>query len=390
QAFLGLLNFYHAFLPHKAAVAEPLHRLLDKNRPWAWGRQHAKAFQDIKGLLMSNSVLAHFDETLPLVLACDASPYGVGAVLGHRLPDGTEVPIAYYSRTLSSAERNYAQIDKEGLAVVAGVKTFHDYIYGRPFTLYTDHKPLLGELSTHKGCLLWGNRVVIPKPLQDQVLRALHEAHPGIVRMKALARSYVWWPGLDAEIEAWVKRCLTCQVSRPDPPRGPVQPWESTKNPWSRLHMDFAGPFHGRTLLILVDSYSKWLEVVQMPSPSSQATIMALRAIFATHGLPETIVTDNGTAFTSAVFQDFLARNLIRHIRSAPFHPATNGQAERMVRTAKEALNRLGPSDWPKDLACFLMAYRTTPTASTGRSPAELLMGRRITTLLDKLHPDRA
>ncbi|XP_060115109.1 uncharacterized protein K02A2.6-like, partial [Heteronotia binoei] len=238
----------------------------------------------------------------------------------------------------------------------------------------------------HKGCLLWGNRVVIPKPLQDQVLRALHEAHPGIVRMKALARSYVWWPGLDAEIEAWVKRCPTCQVSRPDPPRGPAQSWESTKTPWSRLHMDFAGPFHGRTLLILVDSYSKWLEVVQVPSPSSQATITVLRAIFATHGLPETIITDNGTAFTSAVFQDFLARNLIRHIRSAPFHPATNGQAERMVRTAKEALNRLGPSDWPKDMACFLMAYRTTPTASTGRSPAELLMGRRITTLLDKLH----
>ncbi|XP_060094825.1 uncharacterized protein K02A2.6-like, partial [Heteronotia binoei] len=183
------------------------------------------------------------------------------------------------------------------------------------------------ELSTHKGCLLWGNRVVIPKPLQVQVLRALHEAHPGIVRMKALARSYVWWPGLDAEIEAWVKRCPTCQVSRPDPPRGPVQSWESTKTPWSRLHMDFAGPFHGWTLLILVDSYSKWLEVVQVPSPSSQATITALRAIFATHGLPETIVTDNGTAFTSAVFQDFLARNLIRQIRSAPFHPATNGQA---------------------------------------------------------------
>ncbi|XP_060100277.1 uncharacterized protein K02A2.6-like, partial [Heteronotia binoei] len=220
---------------------------------------------------------------------------------------------------------------------------------GPEFTPFAARKD---ELSTHKGCLLWGNRVVIPKPLQDQVLRALHEAHPGIVRMKALARSYVWWPGLDAEIEAWVKRCPTCQVSRPDPPHGPVQSWESTKTPWSRLHMDFAGPFHGRTLLILVDSYSKWLEVVQVPSPSSQATITALRAIFATHGLPETIVTDNGTAFTSAVFQDFLARNLIRHIRSAPFHPATNGQAERMVRTAKEALNRL----------------------------------RRITTLLDKLH----
>ncbi|XP_060116324.1 uncharacterized protein K02A2.6-like, partial [Heteronotia binoei] len=350
----------------------------------------AAAFQAVKDVLVSNAVLHHFDEGLPVILACDASPYGVGAVLGHQLPDGREVPVAYYSRTLTPAERNYAQIDKEALAIVAGVRKFHEYLYGRRFTIATDHKPLLGllapdrqtpqilsqrvlrwnqflnsytytlvhragkamghadalsrlplpetefkpyktrreELAAHKGCLLWGSRVVIPPPLQKRVLESLHETHPGIVRMKALARSYVWWPGMDGEIESWVRRCQTCQESRPEPPSTPATRWESTRKPWSRLHFDFAGPFQGQTFMIIMDAYTKWLEVIPIGSTSSATAIRALRRALCTHGIPDTIVSDNGTVSTSADFQAFLHRYLIRHIRSAPFHPATNGQAE--------------------------------------------------------------
>ncbi|XP_053229110.1 uncharacterized protein K02A2.6-like, partial [Podarcis raffonei] len=436
QAFLGLLNFYHSFLPHKAA------------------RQEA-AFQAVKDLLVSNSVLAHFDERLPVVLACDASPYGIGAVLGHQLPDGREVPVAYFSQTLNATERNYSQIDKEGLAIVKGVKKFHDFLYGWPFTVVTDHKPLLGlfapekqtpqvlsprvlrwsiflasyqyalihrpgkamghadalsrgwpssspgpefagytthkhELSAHKGCLLWRSRVVVPQTLRKRVLTALHETHPGVVRMKALARSYVWWPGIDREIEAWVKHRQACQESRPDPPRAPVQSWESARAPWSRLHVDFAGPFQGKTFFIVVDSYTKWLEVALVPSTSTSTAIRVLRKLFATHGLPDTLVSDNGTAFTSGEFQTFTAQNAIRHIRSAPFHPATNGQAERMVRTTKDTLRRMTQGDWEYCLATFLLAQHSTPSSTTGRSPAELLMGRRLAIRLDRLHPDRA
>ncbi|KAL1422140.1 hypothetical protein MTO96_022403 [Rhipicephalus appendiculatus] len=125
-----------------ATIAEPLHRLLDKV-PWVWETSQQIAFDHVKTLLASNQVLTHFDEKKPIILACDASPYGIGEVLSHKMPDGREAPIAFYSRTLSSAERNYAQIDKEALAVVAGVKKFHDYVFGCPFQIYTDHKPLL-------------------------------------------------------------------------------------------------------------------------------------------------------------------------------------------------------------------------------------------------------
>lgn len=133
QAFLGLLKFYNSFLYHKAMVAKPLHCLLDIQAPWKWGHKEAATFQAVKDLLTSDSILLQYDNNLPLTLTCDASPYGVGAVLSHCLPNGTEAPITYYSRTLSATEWNYGHIDKEALAIVAAVKHFNDYLYGWVF-----------------------------------------------------------------------------------------------------------------------------------------------------------------------------------------------------------------------------------------------------------------
>ena len=104
QAFLGILNFYHQFLRDKASIAEPLHRLLDKNRKWTWTRDHQRSFERLKGLISADNVLIHYDLNLPLGLVCDASPYGVGAVLFHTTEDDVERPIAFYSRTLSKTE----------------------------------------------------------------------------------------------------------------------------------------------------------------------------------------------------------------------------------------------------------------------------------------------
>ena len=126
-----------------------------------------------------------------------------------------------------------------------------------------------------------------------------------------------------------------------------------------------------------------------MSSTSSRITIDALRSIFATHGLPEMLVSDNGTAYTSVEFQTFMKRNGVRHVTSAPYHPSSNGLAERAVQTFKEGLKKTSAteSDLPTRLARFLFQYRITPHSTTGVSPAELLMGRRPRSHLDLLHP---
>nr|XP_056716170.1 uncharacterized protein K02A2.6-like [Euleptes europaea] len=239
-----------------------------------------------------------------------------------------------------------------------------------------------------RGCLLWGNRVVVPAKLHHKVMEALHMCHPGMVCMKAVAHSYVWWPGIDAAIEEWVHRCNLCQESQPEMPQAPVHHWKSTHTPWSRVHIDFAGPFQGKVFLIVVDSYFKWLEVLTVNSMMSRVVVKLLRRVFTTHGLPDTLISDNGAQFASAEFREFLQANLIRHVTSAPFHPATNGQAERMVRSTKEALGCLIHGDWDMRLADYLLFQRITPCTTMGKSPVELLMGRRLKSLLDRIHPD--
>ena len=129
KSYLGLLTYYSRFLPNMATVLNPLYNLLRKAIPWRWTACERRAFEDSKELLVSSQVLVHFDLKLELVLACDASAYGVGVVLSHCMPDGTEKPIVFASRTLSDTERRYSQVEKEALAIVFGVKHFHSYIY---------------------------------------------------------------------------------------------------------------------------------------------------------------------------------------------------------------------------------------------------------------------
>ena len=504
KSYIGLLSYYGKFLPRRSTTLAPLYSLLCKDKCWRWTAQHEAAFLASKELLTSSQVLVHFDPTKPLVLSCDASQYGVGAVLAHRTTEGLEQPIGFASRTLSAAEKNYSQIEREGLACVFGVKRFHSYLYGHKFELITDHKPLLSlfnekrsispqasgriqrwalllsmyeytmafkptqahgnadalsrlplpqtprdtpqpaetvlmmehlnstpitatriraltqtdpllsrvkqfvqhgwpnvvkddslkpfwhrkvELSCQDGCILWGNRVVVPKAVREEVLRELHDAHPGETRMKRLARMFVWWPGIIQEIEATVKKCPQCQKNRANPPLAPLMPWHWPTRPWSRLHIDFAGPFQNNMYLVLIDSHSKWIEVHVMPTITASATIKCLRGIFAQFGLPERIVTDNGSTFTSQEFKQFLRKNGIQHTTPPPYHPASNGLAERAVKTFKEGVKKL-TGDMHTRIARFLFNYRISPQSTTGVSPAELLMGRRLRSALDLLKPD--
>ena len=184
------------------------------------------------------------------------------------------------------------------------------------------------QLTVEGNCLLWGIRVVVPSKHQTHILKDLHRDHPGSSRMKSLAHSYVWWPGMDLDIEKVAKACDQCQQHKHAPPKAPLHPWTWPAKPWQRIHIDFAGPFQGTSFLVVVDAHSKWPEVFQMASTSTTKTITYLRQLFATHGIPEQLVSDNGPQFTSEEFAKFMKRNSIKHIRCAPYHPSSNGLVE--------------------------------------------------------------
>ena len=159
------------------------------------------------------------------------------------------------------------------------------------------------------------------------MLEELHDGHLGVVKMKALARSYVWWPNISGQLEELVKGCDGCQLNQRMPTKVPLHPWEWDTAPWQGLHIDYAGPFQNSMFLVVVDAHSKWPEVIPMSSTTTSKTIEVLRDLFARFGIPEQIVSDNGPQFVSEEFQAFIKSNGIRHITSAPYHPATNAWA---------------------------------------------------------------
>lgn len=157
-----MINYYGKFIRNTSNVLAPLHDLLKKDIKFVWTKACSEAFNKAKENLVSDKVLVHYNLDLPVVLSCDASEFGLGAVLAHRFPDGTEKPINYASRTLTKAEKNYSTIHKEALAVVWGVTKFYQYLKGRQFIIRTDHKPLL---------LLLGEGKQIPKMASGRVHR---------------------------------------------------------------------------------------------------------------------------------------------------------------------------------------------------------------------------
>ena len=344
-SFLGLVNYYAQFLPNLSTFLAPLNQLRSKNSKFVWTKKCNQDFEEAKRLVASRQALTHFDSELPLKLDCDASAYGCGAVISHVFPDGSERPVAFASRSLNSAEKNYAQIEREALSIVFGICRFHQYLYGRTFTLVSDHKPLTTilrqdaktppiaaarmqrwafilsaydykiqfrsthehanadglsrlpcvnsvsevdifelsdlsifhttqievlpltlvqlqtetrrdsitskvmqavisgwsesmqndpklkpfyshklELTLQQNVIMWGIRTVIPQKLRQSVLDDLHEGHVGMSKMKSLARSYVWWPNVDQDIEATARRCTGCSQTQKMPPKSPLQP----------------------------------------------------------------------------------------------------------------------------------------------------------------------
>ncbi|XP_064624542.1 uncharacterized protein K02A2.6-like [Lineus longissimus] len=197
------------------------------------------------------------------------------------------------------------------------------------------------ELSVDQGCILWGLRVVIPPKYRQRLLSELHHEHWGVVRMKSMARGYLWFPlGIDQDIETLVSACDACLAMKDKPAPAPLIPWLYPTRVWQRVHIDF-GYFERVNYLMLIDSYSKWVEIELMKTDTTaEKTICTLRSWFARPGLPGTLVSDNGPQFTASEFADFMRRNGIQHKLVPPYHPQSNGAAENIVKSAKNAFKK--------------------------------------------------
>ncbi|XP_055307800.1 uncharacterized protein K02A2.6-like, partial [Sitodiplosis mosellana] len=256
---------------------------------------------------------------------------------------------------------------------------------------YTSFRNKATELSVESGCILWGYRTVIPNALRKIILQDLHASHMGIVKTKALARSYVYWPHIDKEIENLIKGCIYCQKTQASPEKSTLMPWTPTDSAWKRVHIDFAGPVRGYYLFLAIDSYSKWVEVFKTKDMTSAFVIRKLKEIFSRFRLISILVQDNGRQFTSAEFKHFLEMNGIVYIYTAPGHPSTNGQAENFVKTLKKSLiatieeSKIG--DFDNILDRFLFDYRITKHCTTNETPAKLLLGKELKSRFSLLKP---
>lgn len=506
KSFLGLVNFYHNFIPMSADVLSPLYDLSKINSSWKWTPDCEQAFNKVKNILSENTLLVLYDPDKPLVLTTDSSCYGVGATLAH-VVDGVETPIAFASTTLSPAEKQYCQLDRESLGIIFGVKRFHKYLAGRKFTLVTDHLPLQSifnprkgipqvasarlqrwalilssylyeikykkgslianadalsrlpvmgstedayclsvngsfeeqvltfhrvaeqtvqdpvlsvlkdwvlkgcpnssdvrskipnffklssKLSVDRDCLLFGSRVIIPSKLRDEVLEILHKNHVGIVRTKMLARSYVWWPGMDQDIERKITCCETCQLTSSDSLPKVYVPMSQSSGPWQRIHVDFLDAFKSKIFLV-VDSFSKWLECWCFESTNALCVINKLNECFSRYGFPHTVVSDNGPPFNSWELKKYFDSINVKHVFSPPYFPQSNGQAERSVQEIKKMLMRSVVSNSSsksvsitRRLDDCLASYRFTPSTVTKKTPAELFLGFPVRHHLSMLNP---
>lgn len=497
RRFLGLATYYAKFIHNFSSKTYELRRLLQKNIKFFWSAAAEASFLNLKSELCNDRVLTPFDPMKPVILTTDASPTGIAAILSHEI-DGQERPIAYASRSLTPAEMNYSQLDREALAIIYAATHFYNYILGRHFVLVTDNEPLsrifhpdrplpqmtsgrllryasfLSGLNYSVRCkkskendnvdclsraavppgqsaelavdaevnalhaetllqisssvitaqtiaeetandpelqallrdlrenscdspftisdniLFRLDRVMVPKSLQAPILEELHATHLGVTKMKQLARRYVYWEGLDKDIERLVKGCESCARVRHSPKKMVVHPWDQASENWERVHIDYAGPVEGHFLLMCVDARSKWAEVRMSRSPpSSASTISLLKDIFAVHGYPSVLVSDNAAIFTSEEFQRHCKSRGIFQKFSAPNHPATNGLAERSIQTLKRRLGAAEDDRRPlaEKVQTILFRYRATPLAS-GQSPAELYLKRKLRIRLDALLPN--
>lgn len=218
--------------------------------------------------------------------------------------------------------------------------------------------------------------------MRNLTLELAHEGHQGVVRTKQRLRAKVWWPKMNKDAEQYVEKCHSCQVVGKMPNPDPVTMTKIPDAAWILVGCDLCGPFPtGEHLLVCVDYYSRYPEVVILRKVSAQMITTKLRKLFCRYGAPEELITDNGPQFRdNQDFKALLQEFNVKHRRVTPYHPASNGEVERFNRNLKKCIQTAiaDNRNWRKTLENYLLSYRNTEHRITGSTPAELMFGRKL------------
>jgi hypothetical protein len=250
----------------------------------------------------------------------------------------------------------------------------HNPIF-RPYWENSNHLTVNNEL------LMYDDRIVIPQALQLDMLEKIHSGHLGMTRCKGRAKNSVWWPSITAHIETMVNKCKQCLLHRPER-REELIPISTPENVWERVGTDL---FHYEDYIVITDYTSNWIDFKELSSTTSMNVIKALCEIFATHGCPAVVVSDNGPQYASQEFKAFAKDWGFQQVTSSPRYPQSNGATERAVQTAKNILKK------NTNPYLGLLAYKTAPLHN-GSTQIKILMSRLLRTTLptiqEKLQPE--
>ena len=229
------------------------------------------------------------------------------------------------------------------------------------------------EISIANGLLLRGSRIIIPASMQLSMLDKVHTGHQGITKCRERARQSIWWPGLSRQLDELVKNCPECSKAQKQRAQ-PLITSSFPELPWQKVATDLFEWKHQNYLLI-VDYFSRYIEIALLKGTSADEVIRHTKSTFARHGIPELVISDNGPQFSAESYAQFAMEYNFKHVTSSPYHPQGNGEAERAVGTVKNLLKK------EKDPYLALLSYRSTPLQN-GYSPSELLMNRRVRTVV--------
>ncbi|GJP65712.1 hypothetical protein CLOP_g22576, partial [Closterium sp. NIES-67] len=394
------------------------------NRPTAegtfyeWGEKQQAAFEALKNLLMSPPVLRIADPERPFEVITDASDIAIGAVLMQDFGNGLQ-PIAYESRKMQSAERNYPVHDKEMLAIVHAFKIWRCYLTGADVTVRTDHKSLqyLGAAESQPAAdTLAGlsgvqlhvqdhvqkrrqqycrrpfqticptrssvyylrsgtDRIWVPsyRLLRELLIQEVHDSnlsgHFGVDKtLKALQRFY-YWPDMVTDVQRYVAACPICQrmKSSHQRPTGLLQPLEPPQRPWQHVTMDFvtglpAGPSGNDAVLVVVDRLTKMAHFAPCRTTitAEETARLFISTVVRLHGIPAAIISDRDPKFTSKFWQDTWARYGTRLQFSSAYHPQTDGQTERTNQTMEQLIRTNCPDRKNGRTCCPCWNFPTT------------------------------